>query len=308
MFFLGFAASSARAQEPTKAECVAANESAQDLQRADKLIEAREQLRICAAKACPHVVRQDCSDRLATIEKELPTVVLSPKEAAGGLDLSSVTLSVDGTTLSQPLDGSPLPIDPGTHVFTLSLAGHTPATLRIPVGEGEAIRREVVLKPLHPAGRPEGAESPEAAPGPAPVAAPAAAEAPDTKSRPLRIAAWSALGVGGAGLALSAIFGVLGLSKKSALSSACSSDGNCPSSATNSGEAILRNIDGLHFDAAAGNISLGVGIVGAAAGAVLYVLSLDGHPSEPPPPQRAVALRATPWIGLGDVGVAGTFQ
>src|ERR1019366_6077836 len=144
-FALVVAGPPALADEPTKQECVEANESAQDLQRASKLVEAREHLRVCAAKACPRAVRVDCAERLDAIEKALPTVVLTPRDAGGGAELGSATLAIDGATLPEPLDGTPVSVDPGTHTFTVSLAGRSPVSLRLSLNEGDAVRREVVL-------------------------------------------------------------------------------------------------------------------------------------------------------------------
>lgn len=54
---------------PTKQECVNANESAQDLQRAGKPAEARKKLETCAVESCPTAVREDCAQRLDELNK-----------------------------------------------------------------------------------------------------------------------------------------------------------------------------------------------------------------------------------------------
>ena len=69
----------AAADAPTKQQCVVANESAQDLQRAGKLIEARLRLMTCADDACPGAVRADCAEQLQAVAKALPTIVLIPR-------------------------------------------------------------------------------------------------------------------------------------------------------------------------------------------------------------------------------------
>jgi hypothetical protein len=316
-FALLFAGSSAEADEPTKQACVAANESAQDLQRAGKLVEAREQLRTCAEKACPRAVRQDCTERLAAIEKALPTVVLAPRDGAGGPPIRGAALEVDGVALSDALDGTPIPVDPGSHKFTVSFAGHSPISLRIDLKEGEAVQREVVLKPLHSSvAKGDGGsddDAPVAGPddrGAAPPAARREAREGGAHTQGLlRVAGWSALGVGGAGIALGSIFGILGVSKNSSLASACGTR-TCQATSVDQYKTLQSEADGVHFDGVAANISFGVGLLGLGAGVTMLVLASEGHspdasgasPASPPS-----SLRAHPWVGLGHAGVAGSF-
>jgi hypothetical protein len=308
------AGSSARAQEPTKQECVAANESAQDLQRASKLVEAREQLHVCAAKACPRAVRMDCADRLDAIEKALPTVVLAPKDP-GGADLGSAAIAIDGAALPEALDGTPIPVDPGTHTFTVTLAGRAPVSLRFALKQGDAVRREVVLKALRPAaaGAPEPAAAEDGSASPAALAPASAAALDDSdgRARTLRLAGWSAIGVGAAGVALGSIFGIMGFTQRAPLSKGCDPSGLCTATTPPEGQAFQSHIDGVHFDAVASTISFAVGGVGLGTGAALLVLASQKHASDARPPRATASIgasiRARPWVGPGDVGVAGTF-
>jgi hypothetical protein len=57
--------------EPTKQECVAANEAAQDLRRAGKLHGAKQKLLVCMSNSCPKAVRDDCAQQLGEVEKAL---------------------------------------------------------------------------------------------------------------------------------------------------------------------------------------------------------------------------------------------
>ena len=306
------AGSSARAQEPTKQECVAANESAQDLQRASKLVEAREQLHVCAAKACPRAVRIDCADRLDAIEKALPTVVLAPKDP-GGVDLGSAAIAIDGAALPDALDGTPIPVDPGTHIFTVTLAGRAPVSLRFALNQGDAVRREVVLKPLRPgaAGAPGSATSEDGSASPPALAPAAALDDSDGRARTLRLAGWSAIGVGAAGVALGSIFGIMGLTQRAPLSKGCDPSGLCTAMTPPEGQAFQSHIDGVHFDGVASTISFAVGVVGLGTGAVLLVLASQKPASDARPPRATASIgasiRARPWVGPGNVGVAGTF-
>src|ERR1700733_10293046 len=81
-----------------KAACLDAASKGQRFRDTHKLVEAREQLRVCAAAQCPAVVQSDCANWLADVEKALPSVVLSAKSGTG-VDLVDVTVSVDGQAL-----------------------------------------------------------------------------------------------------------------------------------------------------------------------------------------------------------------
>jgi hypothetical protein len=70
-FAMLFFASPAAADAPTKQECVAANEAAQDLRRAGKLREAREKLAVCLDEGCPKAVRDDCAQRRDEVDKAM---------------------------------------------------------------------------------------------------------------------------------------------------------------------------------------------------------------------------------------------
>ena len=108
--------------DPTKDECINANESAQALRAAGKLRDAKDELTLCVAQSCPGAVRDDCSERLSEVLKALPTVVFAVRSAAGA-DVSAVRVKVDGVLLTAKLDGRAIPIDPGQHSFVFEARG-----------------------------------------------------------------------------------------------------------------------------------------------------------------------------------------
>jgi hypothetical protein len=108
--------------EPTKRECAAANESAQDLRHAGKLREARTNLAACTAASCPGPVREDCAQRLKEVEAAIPTVIFEAKNAAGH-DLSAVRVTMDGEPLLDKLTGTAIALDPGEHHFAFEADG-----------------------------------------------------------------------------------------------------------------------------------------------------------------------------------------
>jgi hypothetical protein len=187
-----------------KLQCLDAAGDGQKLRDAHKLIEARDKFRVCAAAGCPSVVQGDCAGWLDAVEKNLPTVVLSAKTRAGA-PMVDVRVSVDGQPFATKLDGDALAIDPGSHTFHFEAPdGATHDELAV-VNEGG--KNQVVAVIL-------GA----AASAPQTPAAPQAATASGgtgTPSNPLRTWGWVIGGVGVAGLAVGAVFGLVAAGDKS---------------------------------------------------------------------------------------------
>ena len=136
-------ARSSHAIEPSKQECVAANESAQDLRQAGKLREAQAKLSVCIAASCPAPVREDCAQRLDEVTKAMPTVVFEVKDSVGR-DLLDVRLAIDGQPVGLvPL--TPLGLDPGQHVFRFEAPGKLSVEREVVLHEGEKQKRVSVF-------------------------------------------------------------------------------------------------------------------------------------------------------------------
>jgi hypothetical protein len=161
----GMSVSSPAAAEPTKQECAAANESAQDLRSAGKLREARAALATCTAASCPGPIREDCAQRLNDVVAAQPTVVFDAKSDSGQ-DLTAVRVTMDDAPLLQTLDGVAIPVDPGKHRLIFEASGFHRNAVLVVVREGERGRRvRVVLKPDAPAAPPEASPAPVFDPG-----------------------------------------------------------------------------------------------------------------------------------------------
>jgi hypothetical protein len=317
----------AAAAKPTKQQCVAANESAQDLQDAGKLQQARAQLTTCMNAACPRAVQEDCADRFRQTTAAIPTVVFVLKDSDGADVGAASVAEMDGAPLATALDGTPIPVDPGEHTFRFTIAGRPPITRRLSLRAGERLRRDVVFRgdssatpprtappstpQPAPAASPDTASQAEPAPPalesglPPPPIVPAAAAAPADEASgsrlPVtRVIAYSALGAGAAGFALTAIFGILAVGDKSSLANMCTHDDQCPPSAE-------PDRDALHVNGVAANISLAVGILGVVGGGLMFFW--------PPAQGNAAGVTATtsapsmaPWLGAGMGGLGGTFR
>ena len=156
---LGFAAP-AFAVEPTKDECIDANEAAQSLGQTGKLIAEKQKLLVCVASSCPGPIRQDCGQRLADVEAKMPTLVLEAQDD-GQHDLAAVRVTMDGRPLFDRLDGKALQVDPGEHHFVFEASGLSRAEKTIVVREADKNRHERVVL-VAPAGEP--AATPRTAP------------------------------------------------------------------------------------------------------------------------------------------------
>jgi hypothetical protein len=192
---------SAPASADDKAACVDASSKGQRFRDAHKLVEAREQLRICAAARCPTVIQGDCAGWLVDVEKALPSIVLAAKNRAG-VDLLDVVVSVDGQPLVSRLDGQAMAMNAGPHTFHFEATDGTRVDRQVLLKEGEKnLEVAVVL----------GAEPPE----PRPVRVETADDARKT-STPWRTVGWVLGGAGVVGLGVGTVFGLVALGDKSA--------------------------------------------------------------------------------------------
>ena len=212
LFGTWLSSDSVLAANTTKQECVAANETAQDLETSRKLLAARSSLAVCTAASCPSAVREDCGQRLRDVNAAIPTVVFAAKDSDGN-DISDVRVAIDGTPLLSKLDGSAIPLDPGVHRFEFEASGfrvnHTVVTAVVQEGVKER-RIQTIF------------ELPPRAPAPALAVVPQSdtSQAEDRKKLQRTIG----IAVGGAGIAelvVGAIFGVVTISSHDHAVSEC---------------------------------------------------------------------------------------
>jgi hypothetical protein len=123
----------------TKEACADAANEAQTLRDAGKYRASRARLLTCASDACPAIVGQSCRQWLSQLDVELPTVIFKVKDDRGR-DRADVTVSVDGERLLERLRGTPVPMDPGEHVFRFQATDLAPREQRVVVAAGEKDR------------------------------------------------------------------------------------------------------------------------------------------------------------------------
>jgi hypothetical protein len=276
------AAGAAGARPPTKSECIAANESAQDLVRAGKLHDARTRLAACVSTSCPAAVREDCAGRLQTVESRMPSLVFDVKDAAGN-DVPGVRLGVDGASVQDALNGTPVEIDPGQHALTFDADGLPQGHRTLVVAEGDKARRvHVVLGDPKAEGAAEAASraGADGSATPGAVASSAGAEKAPGEKEPAekdasahdpdagggqRTAGWVLAGAGVVGLAVGGVFGLTSKSTYDhALQTECGGD---PNGCTPQGK---QDGQSAHSQALVSTVAFAAGAAALAAGAVLY--------------------------------------
>ncbi len=176
----------AHADPVDKNACFDAYEAAQRFKLASRYRGARQQAIVCSNEACPAELRRDCVRWLTDLDGHTPSIVVAAR--AGAVEVGQVHVLMDGELIAQQLDGSALPVDPGTHRFRFEAGAQAPIEMTIVVQDGEKNRRIDVQF---------------------------AASIPTSSGR--SIAAWTLTGVGAAALISFAGFAIAGRSKKSDL-------------------------------------------------------------------------------------------
>lgn len=187
----------------------------------------------------------------AELEPKLGFVSLNVQNAS---DATSVT--VGGEEIRRAAWGDPAPVAAGATDVVVSTPGHPPVKRTVTLVAGQ--KTTLTIDAM--AGEP----TPAAAPPPAPEPAPAVDTGGSRSS--LRPWAYVAGGVGAAGLVTFGIAAIMAKSTYDDLNTACNG-GPCPPG--KNGE-----ISSGKTQQVVANVGLGVGIVGVAVGATLFVLSM----------------------------------
>jgi hypothetical protein len=261
-------------------------EVAKTLARLGQLVEARDQalalLRLpkTEPEPPPFVAARVEAERLASsLGTRIPTLALRVTGLAAG---DVPTVRVDDEVVTADALSLPRRANPGLHRIVATAAGRADVVREVQLAEGRTAPVELPFDPALPQAPPPG---PVASPQPLPAVPPDLPPA----SRSPGAATWAALGVGAAGLVVGTIAGILELSKASTVKGECNGNA-CP-------ETARGDLNGANTLANVSNVALGVGVAGAAVGAVLYFTAPRG------PVQPSVGV----LHGGGSVGVGGSF-
>jgi hypothetical protein len=229
--------------DTTPQQCVAHNEKSIQLRAHHALQESREELMQCALPGCPAEIREECERRLAAVNAELPTVIVSAKDPSGA-DLIDVRVTIDGARTVDKLDGAPITLDPGAHVFRFETPkARTEARILVREGEKDRPIRVTIGEQVAP-------------------------RAETRKNPAFRVAGASIAGVGLAGVILGAVFGSLASSAWASSQTACRSPTDCTDRPT----ALKDHDDALAF-ATISTIGFVAGGVAIVTGALVFFLA-----------------------------------
>jgi hypothetical protein len=183
--------------DDAKDACLDSHARAQVLRMEGKYRAAQDELRVCGRSKCPALVARDCAAWLSELTAEQPTVIVTATDE-NGHETADVQIAVDGQPLASRLDGLPVPVDPGEHVF------------RYRSPHGNVVEERVMVRAKEK-GRALRISFP-----PPPKAAP-----PLETHRTIPAASWIAGGVGVAAGGVWAFFALTGKARESSLADSC---------------------------------------------------------------------------------------
>jgi hypothetical protein len=234
----------AQAAEPDIAECLAASAASIEAGNVKRRRAERAELLVCARPTCPGEVRAECLRRIEDVNRRIPTLVFDVR-APNGEAISVARIRMDEETLTDVIDGSALPVDPGRHRFSIEVTAFPTVLEELDVRESEKGRRVFV-------------QLREAVPIVKKEAPPPASGLPAQKVLALSFGA-----VGLAGVIAGSAFGFTAQSRKE------DAEALCPDTcATDSG------VDAWDDALGAGNLStlfFAIGGAGLATGAILWL-------------------------------------
>jgi hypothetical protein len=138
---LGLAALEARSApkpgEPRKA-CAESQRRSRESEAAGRLREARNRALGCSEVVCGFIGEQ-CRAAYDRLRESIPSVV-PVVVGEHGEALVDVEMSMDGTTLTNHVDGRAVAVDPGIHQFRFSARDRAPVAATIMVAQGQRNR------------------------------------------------------------------------------------------------------------------------------------------------------------------------
>lgn len=210
-----------------------------------------------AASAAQGLGRADwqklASQRAAALEPKLAKLTIKVQDPAEKIEVTR-----DGSTTSQASWGTPIPVDVGNHVIQASAPGRKPFKRTVTVAK-DGDRSEVVVPKLDEA--PAEPNTPAAAS----ATRPADADAGASEGSSQRTIGFVVGGIGLAGLATSAVTGLVAMGKNSDSKRACPDSGACASR-----DAVDANGSAKTFGTVS-TIAFIAGAAGVAAGAILIL-------------------------------------
>ena len=229
---------------------------------------------------------------LQALQRRIPLLTLRVRSSSP----SRVTVTVDGTAVSQAALQQPLPLNPGQHEIVARCGEAPPVSSEITLAEGA---RQVTELEVTCSGDTATALGPSATGLGDTATEPGPSDAGAGKRRGpavIPIAGWTAIGVGGAAWGTWMVAGLLGQKKLSDLQDddTCDSDHNC---VHGSGD-DLKPYRSLRTVSTAGFWSGGI-LLATGAGLLVWNRSRGK--------EHAAKVEIEPWVSPGAAGVRGAF-
>ena len=266
------------------------------LEKSGRLLEALDAYRLTGrapleadAPAPFHQAVEDARVAIDQLEPRIPRVKIVV--SGDGADDPKLEVTMDGRPVKALLIGVEFPVDPGEHDLQATTASGARAAGSATLREGQRLVVELVLEGEAPRPPPTG---PDPSPADQPVgvqAAPAEAEQTENTQR-----TWGyvGLGVGAASFAVGTVTGVMAARKHSSAEQAC---GGLTCTEGTAGVDDVKAFRSLRTVSTVGYV---VGLLSAGVGATLLL-------AQPPAAQRPAAIRITPYLGAGSLGLSGRF-
>jgi hypothetical protein len=236
--------------------CADQAETAPVLREKGRWLEARSLYERCAADACPRVVRTDCREALADLNRAIPKLSVRVRDD-GGRDRVEVRVEIDGVSVGAEERARGVDVDPGRHVVRAHLDGS---------GAAQRLEPQEQIVVVDPADRARVVEIVLTRP------APAAATAPATALPPRAVAPQrnrtAAVIVGSVGLALLAGFTAVGSSTYADYTHLQATCGHACNRA---------DVDSLRTRGVIADSLLGAGLVSLVVATVLWFSAPERH-------------------------------
>lgn len=264
-------------------DCVDAHARGQEARLDQRWLDAQAAFTQCGNSACPELVRVDCSTWQAELDAQLPRVIFE----LSGTSPERVNASVDGKAFDLH-PGEVYRFDPGVHEFLFEAVGHPIRKLEVRLGAGAPTRElqvDLAPSPASPARAPAPPSRSEPAPPKRQTARAVHTDQPTLEVAGIPLLTWIFGGVAVAGAGVGTYFGARSLQHESSLQRSC---------APLCGR---QQVDSLRQEVLAADLGFGVGLVGAAAGTVFYLL-------EHRAPSASVGETSSLHIGVDPRGIS----
>jgi hypothetical protein len=255
--------------KPKDDTCAAAYETAQEFRKAAKLLRAKEMLEVCARESCGKFIHRECTGWLEQLRHDLPSVILSVKDATGA-PLEDVEVTIDGVLVTSALNGVAITIDPGLREFRFNAKGHAEMLQQVNILPGQQ-SRPIEVRVGEPADESRVTE-------PDLRHTDRAAKNDGAAGSSNSIAPYVIGGIGVLGLVGFGVLGTLGRNAHQELRQCFP-------------ECARANVDRVSTLYAAANVSLGVGVVGVGAATVLLLTSRSSSTTRSTGLSRSAKLR-----------------